>query len=291
MDTLKIGFANLDERNPFAVAVRESLQQAEAQAGDVQVIYRDNALDTDKAMANAQDFVREGVDVAIVFHIDQRASFQVIQPLRTAQIPVIAVDLPINGAFFYGINNEQAGQVAGESTVRWVQEHWGGQVGKVLCLTEQRVLGPIQQRFTGVIGALTHHCNLDMERVLYIDNGDNAEVSAERTAEVLARWQNDTQIVVICINDSTARGVIDAVRANQRTADVAIVSYDGTDVARAAFDDPALNFIVSPYIQQHRYGPELIALCRRLGQGELIPANSFVDSIQFDYSNFHELRP
>lgn len=73
MTEFTIGFANQDEKNPFAVAVRQALEAEVAQHPDLRLIVRDNDLDTEKAKAHALEFAEIPVDLAIIFHIDERA--------------------------------------------------------------------------------------------------------------------------------------------------------------------------------------------------------------------------
>ena len=52
-----IGFANFDERNSFAVSLREGLEAAAAKHSNVTLITRDNALELARAKANVLVFI------------------------------------------------------------------------------------------------------------------------------------------------------------------------------------------------------------------------------------------
>ncbi len=282
-----VGFANLDDNNPYAAHLRDRLMEAADRNPNMDLIVRDNAMDSARAKANIQEFLSVPVDVAIMFHIDQRASMNLVFPLRLKQIPVLAVDIPIGGAYYFGFNNLEAGQLAGQALVDWLKTHWNGQVDKVCCMTEDRVLEFTHQRFDCVIDALRRNIAFDPKHdLLHMANGSNADQSRERFANLLAHWQDD-HIVVVCINDSTAQGVIRAVRDMQRTSDIAIVSYDGTQVAMDAFASSDINMVTSPYISQDQIGEQILDLCAQLAAGERIAANTNLPTYPLDTTNYH----
>ena len=66
----KIGFANLTEDIPFAVRVREGIEKAAKDAGNVDLVTADNKLDGAVALANADNFITQGVDGVIEFQTD-----------------------------------------------------------------------------------------------------------------------------------------------------------------------------------------------------------------------------
>ncbi|MEM6527077.1 MAG: sugar ABC transporter substrate-binding protein [Chloroflexota bacterium] len=287
-DYYRFGFANLDDSNPYALQLMESLKAAADARPNVSLVIRDNAMDSQQAKANIDTFLVQNVDVVIMFHIDQRASQNLIFPVRLRRIPVLAIDIPIAGTNYFGINNAEAGRVAGEATLRWINENWQGQVDHVVCITEHRVLDFTHQRFNGVIETLVDACKVEKQSdVLYVDNGSSVEVTRQRFTELLERWP-ETHLVAVFINDSTARGVIQAVREANRAADVAIVSYDGTDVAFNAFQSADIQLITSPYISQHESGEAIIDLCIRLADDTPPTPYTYVPTAALTWENWRE---
>jgi len=68
---VRFGFAGESSEMPFSEAVRESLTAAAASAG-VDLLVLDNKYDAATALKNAEEFVRQAVDLVIEFQIDQR---------------------------------------------------------------------------------------------------------------------------------------------------------------------------------------------------------------------------
>ena len=74
----------------------------------------------------------------IEFQIDAEAGNIIMDRFRQAEIPVIAVDIPLPGAIFFGADNYRAGYLAGEGLGRWIQAHWGGSFDLLLGLVDAR---------------------------------------------------------------------------------------------------------------------------------------------------------
>ena len=141
-DNYKIGFANLTEDIVFTQLVRDGIEQAAAEAGNIELVLADNKLDGATAMANADNFILQGVDGVIEFQTDEKFGNVMMDKFRAEGIPVIAIDIPMPGATFFGADNYRAGYMAGEAAAAWVNENWDGQVDAVLSL-ELPQSGPI----------------------------------------------------------------------------------------------------------------------------------------------------
>ena len=139
----RVGFANLNESNEYAVAVRASLEALTAPGDDIDLIVRDNALDDDHALANAAEFAAMPVDLVIMYHINERLSGKIRSILKT--IPIIAIDIPIPFTTYVGIDNVEMGWMAAEALRDWVRQHWG-EVDKLLGIVDSRVVGSVRER-------------------------------------------------------------------------------------------------------------------------------------------------
>lgn len=285
-DTKTIGFANLDEQNPFAVSVREHLQATAAQYPEIKLIVRDNASDNERARDNINDFMREGVDLAIMFHIDERAGFELIRPLQYRRIPVISVDIPIPMTTFFGIDADLAGSMAGNALADWINAHWGGRLDKVMVMTEYRVLDVFQRRFDFAIEALIERLGFSRENLLMIDHGSQRDISSERTQQVLKTWSDFHHIGIVAMNDHVAMGALDAARSAGREADVAVISYDGTYLALQEFTNPNSRLIVSPSFRPDVYGEQLLNVSLKILNGETVPHQNLVEPLCLTRDNY-----
>ncbi|MEM6283877.1 MAG: sugar ABC transporter substrate-binding protein [Chloroflexota bacterium] len=290
MTKLTIGFSNIYERNPFTVKVRENLEALAATLPDVDLIVRDNNMDTPTAVANSEEFASIPVDAAIVFHIDQRAGQQVIYPLRVKGIPAMCVDVPIATIPYFGLDNVLVGRHAGAVLAEWINANWGGRVDKTLVVVSYQLLDFFQARVTRALDMLAAHVEgFSHDRVLFIDHGDSPEENAERVSGILNTWQDVDHIAILTINDDFAVGTLRAVEQAGRANEVALLSHDGTEVAIAEFKKENSPLVVSTLLRPDVYAERMMALVLRLARGESIPQWNYVETTPMTRDNYREL--
>ena len=141
-DSYKIGFANLTEDIVFTQLVREGIVSAAEAMGNVELVLADNRLDGATALSNTENFITQGVDGIIHFQTDEAFGNVIMARARSNDIPVIAIDIPMPGAVFFGADNYFAGQLAGEALGNWVNDNWDGAADAMLML-ELPQSGPI----------------------------------------------------------------------------------------------------------------------------------------------------
>lgn len=272
-----IGFSNLSEHHTFAVIVREGLQIAAAQYPDLTLVVRDNDMDSERALENVREFAELSVDLAIIYHIDERVGATMRATVQQHRaIPIIAVDIPIPMTVFFGIHNQQAGLLVGNALGQWIQDNWNGHVDRILVVTEKRVLDVVQQRLDYGLKGLANWVNFDKDTVFRLDGGNQRETSAQNAYEVLARWSDFHQIAAICLNDDSALGVLEAARALGRESDMAVVGQNA-DLAIAEFRKPFTRLIASANYFPEQYGARLIELAWKLLQGERVAREHFIE--------------
>ena len=139
----RFGFGSQSAEMPFSEAVTDSLKAASSAAG-VDLIVLDNRYDGSTALHNADEFVRNRVDLVIEFQIDQHVAPVLADKIDAAGIPLIAVDIPHPHATFFGVNNYRVGFEAGECLAQYAKKTLG----------RQSALGPgIGHRRSGPAGA------------------------------------------------------------------------------------------------------------------------------------------
>ena len=156
----RIGFANLNERQEFAVAVRQSIERAADDTGCVDLVIADNAADPEKALDNARDMLRHKVDLLIEYQQDERTNYVIMDLCRSARLPVIGVDIPLPGATFFGADNYRAGRIAGDAAVRWIKTHWHGELNKVVCLEQPESGQLVAMRIEGQLDSIRNDFGL-----------------------------------------------------------------------------------------------------------------------------------
>src|SRR5262245_17176308 len=112
------GFTGADVRQSFVLAAR---------GRPIDLVLYDNHRDGAKALANVADAIRRKVDLYIQYLPDPAINKDVAEMLRSAGIPVLAVNYPVPGAPLFALDNRAAGRIAGETLTRFAGTHWSRQ--------------------------------------------------------------------------------------------------------------------------------------------------------------------
>ncbi len=288
----KIGFANLTEDIPFAVRVREGIEAAAKKAGNVDLVIADNKLDGATALANADNFLTQGVQGVIEFQTDEKFGKVIMDKMKAKGIPVIAIDIPMPGATFFGVDNPVAGQMAGKGLGNWIKKNWDGKVDALIML-ELPQSGPVpaarlkgqRDGLESVIGAIPE------AKVKHLDSKNTLEEARKLVSDTLTTLPDAKHIAVVCINDDTASGAIAAAEAAGRKTDLAIVAVDGSDRGREQIrkaDSPQVGTTAS---FPEKYGEKIVPALLKAIDGEKLPAKFYTTHVFLTRDNMDKYYP
>jgi ribose transport system substrate-binding protein len=260
----------------FCRQVREGLEKEAQRLGNIDLLIRNNDLDHQKALENADWFVSNNIQLAIEFQIHSRAGNVIMDKFNRAGIPVIAVDIPMPGATFFGADNYRAGFIAGQGLGRWVERHWHAVPDLVLCLQAQQVGPAAEARLQGEREGLESAIGpLPDERVITIETPVIVEEAETMMQEQVAAIPPSTRVAILAINDDAALGALTAFEKAVRLDEVVAVGQNADLVGRAALRRPDLPFVGSTSYAPERYGEQLLDLAVRILDGEPAPPAAF----------------
>ncbi len=288
----RIGFGNLSERMVFAQQVRQSLETAAHGMSHVELLVCDNDLDRRTALANADWFVAQGVDLVIEYQIDAEAGNVIMDKFQRAAIPVIAVDIPLPGATFFGADNYRAGRMAGEALGHWIRQNWGGQVDRVLELDCRRAgavgAARLQGQREGLVAVIGP---IDAGRVLEVDCPVIMEDVPTLATGLVAEHSHLERVAITAINDDAALGVLAAFERAGKLSQVVAVGQNSDLLGRAALRRPNLPFIGSTSYSPESYGERLLDLALKILRGEAVPPAVYVPHAFVTKENVEQFYP
>jgi ribose transport system substrate-binding protein len=285
----KIGFANLSEQIPFAIDVRRGLEQAAQDATNVDLIVADNQLDGQVALNIAERLIAKGVDLVIEYQIDEKAGSLLIDKFQRANIPVIAVDIPMVGATYFGVDNYRAGHMGGVALGDWIRDHWHGRFERLVVLEEPRAGRLPAARMLGQLDGLQEIVGeIPQSQVIYLDGGNTSEVSEARMAATLSELPDVHALAVISINDDSAVGALAAACRLGREADVVIVGQGADRRAREEIRKPGSRLIGSTAFWPEKYGAKLIDVALKVLRGEQVPPAVYMDHVFIYADNIND---
>lgn len=268
----RIGFGNMTENMLFAQQVRRSLERAAKEHDNVELLIRDNKLDRQVALENADWFVSQEVDLVIEYQIDAQAGNIIMDKFNRASIPVITVDIPLPGATFFGADNYRAGCIAGEALGRWIQDNWQGRLDVLLRLESVRV-GPVvgarlqgqQEGLESIVGPLAE------DQVISIDSPVIVDIAESAVRDLLSKLPLESHIGIVAINDDAALGVLAAFEEAGRLHQVVAVGQNADRLGRAALRRSGFPFIGSTRYAAEEYGEKILELALKILEGQAVP--------------------
>ena len=294
----RVAFANLNEEPGTRIdglgftgaEIRRSFELA-SRSLPLDMIYYDNGDDAEKAVGNARDAVSSKVDLLIEYNSDAKANAEIGRQLKTAGIPLLAVNYSIPGAPLYTADNIAAGRIAGEALGKFAKENWPDQTLVAAILGDVSDPGAaVTARIQGLTEGLRQELS-DLSPVQLDSAGHSV-----RAGSVLAKFlvtQTRRKILVAALDDASALAAKSAVETAGRMSDCVIVSQ-GADrsihggASEKKEIDPANRGSVilgSVAYFFDRYGYEILPIALRMLRGEQVPPQTLTKHVLISAKN------
>lgn len=273
-----IGFANMSEEMPFGRDVRRSLEIAAKQANNIHLVVADNQLSGDVALEVAEDLIARQVDLVIEYQIDEKVGNIIAHKFNQAGIPIISVDIPMVGATFFGVDNYKTGYIAGVALAERVQKEWHGQFDRLIVMEHPRaghlVAARIQGQLDGFLEVIPH---VQESEMIFVDCGNNLQVSSEVMLHLLESLPETRRLPVICFNDEAALGAIYAARKLNREQDLLLSGQGADRLVRKEIVRPHSRLVGAAAYKPEKYGEKLIEIALKILNGEPVPPAIYVE--------------
>jgi ribose transport system substrate-binding protein len=274
---IRLGMASESSEMRFSTDVTESVKLAATAAG-IELILLDNKYDAATALYNADELVRERVDLVLEFQIDQHIAPAVADKFHNAGIPLIAIDIPHPHATFFGVDNYRVGFEAGEFLGQFAKSRWVGEVNRVIGLGIEEAGPMVQSRMTGAFdGVKAKLPRLPDDAFLLLDGGGLRERSCRLILDYMRRNPKQRSLLITAATDTSALGALQAVRELKRENHVAIVGQDCIPEALEEMRNPHSPLIASVSHEAATYGPRVIQLGLAILNGQTVPPYNFVE--------------
>jgi ribose transport system substrate-binding protein len=263
-----------------------------AGAADIDLVVLNNQFSPRLAVENADRFIAEKVDLVIDSQINLSAASQIGAKLADAGIPLIAVDIPHPGAFYFGADNYKSGRIAGRHLARWTLKHWNGEAEQVMYLGADAAGPLLNCRLTGMSDGL-QECISESKKIPvchYDTKGGQFEATLDIVRKHLRR-RKAKRVLVGAINDSTALGALQAFREMGLEEECAIVGQDAAIEARQEMRRPSSRLIGSVALFPESYGTRLIKLVIDILEKKPVPPAIFTQHVLVTPENVDKVYP
>ena len=222
--TYRVGYAQLSNEQPFVRKVTQGLVDAAAKA-QVELLVVDNKDSPEQALKNAEWLIAQKVDFVIEYEFYSGVGPALANMFRKAGIPLLAIDIPMPSAIYFGVDNYEVGRLGGEVLAQFAVDQWKGLVSRVLLL-ELPEAGPIPQaRVLGTIAGMRSVLpKLDESDVLHKDGKGTEKGGYAVTRQIAQSLDRKERLLIAASNDNCTRGALRAIRELGRERSTAIMS-------------------------------------------------------------------
>jgi len=255
----RIGFATQGHHTSFAREVEASVVRA-AEAAHLQLVLLDNRGDTAVSIRNAEQFVRDEVDLAVEFQMDESAAPAIAARFFEADIPLISVDAPHAGASYFGANYYEAGLIGGRYLGKWANRYWNGACEEVVVVDHADGGSAPQTRFRGVLAGIEEMLSRTRRWKLVHLNGDGQLRTSLECVRKHLRTSRSRHALIDASSDASAIGALRAYQEAGAAANCAIVGHNAGPEGRAELRQPRTKLIGSVAYFPENYGEGILRL-------------------------------
>jgi ribose transport system substrate-binding protein len=294
-----IGFANIFGTLPFCISVENNIKAQLKLAGlDLSKgwISMDNQYDSVIGLKNADIMLSKHPNFFIEFQADAKVNNIVAGKFGTAKIPLLAIDVPIPGSPFMGVDNWKVALIGGHEMAKLIKQKFGGWDGVDLVALGQMPAGGdvVMLRSEDFAQALSEDFAIDTKdaKIVRFDGGmGQSEQAKAAMDDVLAAHPDAVKIAVTSINEQTMAGIIASLQGAGRwdPNNVVVVTLGMDELGQSQIRDNLSDGGVAFFPE--RYGEYVVpAVCAML-QGQPVPPYIFVENVIVNAKNVDKWYP
>jgi ribose transport system substrate-binding protein len=252
-EKLKFGFSIMIGDNPYFIAVKKGFEDRCKELG-IEPVSVDAKYDSPTQISQVENFISSGVQAICIAPVDAKGLENVVDQAKSKGIIVVAEAQGIaNADANVIVNDYEYGVANGKNVTKWINEKLGGKAN-VLIISQDNVEAVIQ-RGNGIEDTIKKE---SPEAVIVArQTGDTPEAAMKIAESVLTAHPEIN--VIACVNDSSALGAYEAVKAIVKDTTLFYVGgADKTDEAVAKMKEPDSFFRATVDIDPYGTGKKCV---------------------------------
>jgi len=284
-ENIQVGFENWHKPDEFAVDVQNGILGAGEKYNVNTILYDSANMDSSD---NTGKMVSSGIKGAIEYYRDPISAKQSINVLKEAGIPVISIDYPVPGSVYIGVDNYEAGLIAGRWLGDYTVEKWAGNVDLVIIVYSPLEGEFIGQLFQGIEKGLKSRIEVPEEKIVRVDGEGRTDQTAQVMKSALSRFPDANRILIGVGNDACAKGALNALRDEGKTGEAVIVGQGMQETLRKMMMEGNTPIKAGVAYFPEKYGEISMQAIRDLIEGKEVPDAIYVDTALLTKENILE---
>ena len=270
-----VGYSSIEAGREYSQIIQRSIEDAARRTGNIELVITDSHKDTATALKNIDTFIQHEAQVVIEYSQLEEAGQLASEKLSHAGIRLIGVDNPIPGAIYYGVNNYEAGYVAGQKAVDFVGREWPNQKPQAILVNIEDNIQGVGNRLQGIEDVLKKNLSLDKGHIRRITCPNELEEASVKIEEMLDKMPGNDPVLVFGFNSVVTMAAVAAVDGRPDRARYAIVGQNLPTELKKELRKPDTRLIGTVNYHPESYGTEIMDIVRRLLNGEPVQPNCF----------------
>lgn len=269
-DEIIIGFNNGSTTVDFLRQVGESMERAAKKHG-VKLLVAESNFEAEKILPNVDNLLLQGADIIVDFNVNAEVGGSLVDYCAEKGVSVIGIDVKYTGisgeeGWFFGANNQMAGEVCGEGLAVAINDKWGGKVDRLVLFFNSENGDLVKLRLSGMYdGMKKAGIKLAESNVEFIDMGgggsDTTLVANQKMTDWLTAHPDIRHIAVGTVNTETGQGVFSAVQSAGRDSDVLLATNNNGMQTLAAWELGDNCWLGGSAYYPTKYGDYIVPLC------------------------------
>lgn len=275
-DTAKsynIGYCNQQLKEDFFITVEAGLKKA---CGDLGYEYNlaNTDRDSSKMKTGIDSLVTMGADIIIDFNCLPEQGAASSEQLQAEGIPMLSVDSDYGDvAYFFGVNNYDAGTALGEGMKAFVDSRFGGELEYIVSLYDSQAGDAVKARCDGAVDVLARAYGVGEDNVVWLDCMADDTKTKTMTQDWLDSHPDAHKIAFIGQNDDRGYAINQAIQVTERTADCIAGSHNADpssveNLQKALVDPDANSWVVTVSYESFNYGTQIAAYATDILEGK-----------------------
>lgn len=225
-----VGFANNSDTYNYCAKFRAYLKE-EVEAKGIEIMVTDAGGDTNVQNGQIDDFIVQNANAVSAISNDLDGSVPALEAAKTAGIPYISFLTSVTGGddydgyIYIGSPNYDAGKAQGEYLCEVLPEN-----AQILYFTGAPNDQQYIDRKQGLTEALAARDDIEILDEYNVENAKDKGMST--TEDCLMSY--DKFDAIVCQNDDSALGVVEALKGANKLSEVLVLGIDGSDDALAS---------------------------------------------------------
>ena len=257
--------------------------QAEADKAGIGFVSVVSDFDPEKIMPNTEQLLQKGAQIIIDFNVNNEVGANIVKVVEErGGAGVISIDVEYVGAWFMGINNQRAGELAGEAIAQALTDQ-NRELEYLVLFFNSENGDLVKKRMGGAIDGLANKgVTIDESRIEWIDMGgggsDTTIVGKDKFSAWLTAHPDVRTVATVAVNDETTQGLWSAAETANRTQDCLMTSHNVSEQFKqlALQGNDGKTWLGSVAYHPEQYGEYIIPLAIDIWQGKNVDPTTHV---------------